>query len=182
MAAFVYGGTHSGRHDRMVAEIEADAERRRDEALAERRTADEHGIHRGNPGDVAALYTNEMTDHPEIMKAYVPLSYLGRNGKEVHYEGIGDIIMAEDPAFKDELTLLIYCPRCKDGGMPGGQAILQLRQSNRKWYLDTRTAGDPFMHDGKMYRSAGKIMDGEPFTCGQCHWRARIDDNKVVSL
>lgn len=179
---FVYGGTHTSAHDKKVAMDEAEAERRRDMQDAERRIADRFGPHRGNPANVAKQYTSQMTDHPEIMKAYVPLVYYGKNHKEVEFEGVGDIVMPQDPAFDNELMLVIFCPKCKEGGMPAGQCILQIRQSNRKWELDTRTAGEMFVFEGKAYRSAGRVMAGEPFTCAQCNWRARIDDNRVLPL
>lgn len=182
MTAFVYGGTHTSRHDNHVAAIEYDAQRRRAEADAERFVADQHGIHRGNPDDVATLYESEMTDHSEIMKAYVPLEYLSKNHREVDYAGVGDIVMPQDPAFDDELMLLIFCPRCKEGGMPAGQAILQIRQSNRHWELDVSPAGEMFVFEGQALRSAGRVMACEPFTCAQCNWRAKIDDNKVIPL
>jgi hypothetical protein len=179
---FVKGGTTTSRHDNWMAASEADAKKRRAEADAERKIAQEHGIHQGNPGDLASLYSNQFTDHPEVMKAYVPLEYMARRGREVDYLGVGDIIMAQDPAFDDELTLMIFCPKCRDRGLPAGHCIIHLRQSNRSWHLDTRKAGELFVWEGQPMRSAGTVMDGEAFTCARCAWRARIDNNRVWTL
>lgn len=180
LAAFVRFGTTSSQHDKFVAEQEADAERRRDEDAREKRLAREHGIVRGNPGDVASRYSFQFTDHPEIAKAAVPLTYLTRTGRETTHVGRGDITMPQDPAFPNELALIVHCPRCHDDmGLPAGQAIITIRQSNRPWHLDKRGAGELIVDQWGSFRSAGTVRDGERFTCGRCSWRARVDDNKV---
>lgn len=181
LASFVQLGTTTSGHDQLLAAQLADADRRRAEDDAERRLADEHGLHRGNPADVASRYTSTFTEHPEIQKAYVPLRFMGRGGKGVEYEGVGDIIMPQDPAFDDELALLIYCPVCLDRRrLPPAHSIIMVRQSNRRWHLDERGAGEMFVWEGQAYRSAGTIRDSERFTCPRCPFRARIDDNRVI--
>lgn len=180
--SFVKGGTTTSRHDNYIAAWEADAKARRSDDDQMREDADQHGIHRGRLGDIATLHSNQFTDHPEVMRAYVPLEYMGRRGRDVEYLGVGDIVMAQDPAFDDELTLIIFCPKCKDRGLPAGHCIIHLRQSNRSWHLDTRKAGELFVWEGQPLRSAGTVVDGEPFTCARCAWRARIDNNRVWTL
>jgi hypothetical protein len=172
----VKGGTRSGKHDRYIAQQKAEAEARRADADAERKAA-----RTGAEDGQASLYTCQLTDHPDVKQAYVHLTYPGRGAREVLFEGIGDIIMPADPAFPNELALIIFCPQCLKNG-PADHAMCTIRQSNRKWELDTRKAGELFMFEGQPYRSAGIVRDGEPFTCGGCSWRARIDDNKVLSL
>lgn len=183
---FVKGGTTTTAHDRLMAEQEADAERRRAEADEEKRKAKAFGLASGNPNEVATQYHHEFTDHPEIRKAYVPLQYMGRGGKEVEHVGVGDITMVHDPKFPNELALLLYCPKCKERGLPASQCILTVRQANRKWELDTRPgrengAGSLFIDpDGIAQRSAGVIMDSERFTCARCSWSACVDNNRVI--
>lgn len=178
---FVKGGTTTSGHDRLIASNERDAERRRDESDEEKRIAKEHGLASGDANHMAARGSYEFTDHPEIKKAYVPLQYMERNGREVAFKGTGDIIMPGDPMFPNELALLIFCPKCKETGLPAGQCILTIRQGNRKWHLDTRKGGELFVEeDGTPQRSAGVIMDSERFTCANCSWAARIDNNKVI--
>lgn len=178
--AFVKAGTTTAAHDRMVAEQEAEAEQRRDLAARERATAKEFGVEQGDPNSVAAIYTSQFTDHPEIKKADVPLHYMGPGGREVEYEGVGDIVLVDDPKWPGELALLLFCPKCKSRGLPAGQSICTIRQSNRKWDIDRRKAGELFVFDGQPHRSAGVINSDERFTCPRCPWRARIYDNRVM--
>lgn len=179
---FVKGGTTSMAHDRYIAQMEADAEKRRDEADREKALAKKYGIQAGNPNEVAGMFTHEFTDHPEIGKAYVPLMYMTPNGKEVDFYGVGDIIMVQDPKMPDELALLIFCPKCKERGLPASHCIITIRQSNRFWALDRRRSGELFIDpDGQPLHSAGEVVDGERFTCGRCSWAACIDRNRVIT-
>lgn len=179
VSMFVKGGTSTSAHDRQVAADEADAERRRAIADAERQAAKDHGIAAGDPDSVSTLYSHEFTEHPEFRKAYVLLHYMGRGGREVEHIGVGDIIMPDSPMFKDELAILLFCPKCKER-LPASQCICTVRQGNRKWELDRRSAGELFVFEGQSHRSAGKVMDSEKFTCPRCPWSARIDDNRVI--
>lgn len=179
---FVKGGTTTERHDRWIAEQEADAARRRRESDEEKALAKKFGLHAGNPNEVAGMFTHEFTDHPEVGKAYVPLMYMTPNGKEVDFYGVGDIIMVQDPKMPDELALLIFCPKCKERGLPASHCIITIRQSNRYWELDRRRAGELFLDpDGQPLHSAGQVVDGERFTCGRCNWAACIDKNRVIT-
>ena len=178
MDAFVKFGTTTGAHDQWMAQQQAEAEERRRIDDEEKRIARDHGADKGNPFDVAKMHTNTFTDHPEIARAYVPLSYMSRNGKEVEYEGVGDVIMVQDPKFPDELALLLFCPKCKER-LPADRCIITVRQSNRPWGLDTSKAGELCVFEGWAFRSAGVISDGELFTCPRCPWRARVDKNRV---
>lgn len=179
---FVKGGTTTMAHDRMMAAKTADLQRRQAEADEEKRVAREHGIHQGNMDDIAGLMTHEFTDHPEIGKAYVPLMYMSPNGKEVDLYGMGDIIMPQDPKFPDELALLIYCPKCRERGIPAWDCIITIRQSNRSWHLDRRHAGEVFIDpDGQAQHSAGWVCDSERFHCPRCTWAANIDKNRVIT-
>jgi hypothetical protein len=176
--AFVRFGTTSARHDKLMSERQAEEEQRRAVADEEKRLADQMGIHTGNPNEVAAQYESQFTNHPEVQPAYIPLQYMSRSGREVVMEGVGDIIMPQSPAFKNELALMIYCPRCRER-LPAAHCIVTIRQSNRYWELDRRTAGDLFVFEGEPLRSAGMVMESEKFTCGRCSWSARIDKNRV---
>jgi hypothetical protein len=179
---FVKYGTSTSAHDKMMAEAEADSKRRRAEADAEKRAAKEHGLAAGNPNSIASQYNHQFTPHNHIGKAYVPLKYVTRSGREVTHEGRADIVQVQDPAFPNELMLLLFCPPCiEKAGLPPAHAIIQIRQSNRRWELDLRGAGELIVdpEDGLAYRSAGTIRDMERFTCPRCSWKARIDDNKV---
>jgi len=181
LSILVRYGTTTGKHDRAVAEQLAESRARRAEDDAEKRIAKDHGIQRGDPSSVATRYSNQFTDNPEIARAYVPLTYVTRTGREVTHQGVGDIIMVQDPAFENELALILFCPSCiEKAGLPPDQSLVTVRQSNRAWYLDRRTAGELCVfEDGTTFRSAGVVMESELFTCARCSWRARIDHNKV---
>jgi len=174
-------GTTTSAHDRSVAEQLAESRRRRAEDDAEKRIAKNHGINSGDPSSVASRYSNQFTDNPEIARAYVPLTYVTRTGREETHKGVGDIIMVQDPAFEGELALILFCPSCiEKAGLPPDQSLVTVRQSNRSWHLDQRTSGELCVfEDGSTFRSAGVIMESEAFTCARCSWRARIDHNKV---
>jgi hypothetical protein len=178
---FVKGGTTTMRHDMMVQEQEADAERRRDLLDKERQIASlpfEQGGGR--------LYNNYLTPNPEglpMEKAKVLLQYLTPSGDVEYNKGkplkcLADVLVGLDPAMPTELTLVLVCPKCETK-MPQGQCQIQIRQSNRRWELDQRTAGELIVFEGKPFRSAGTVMESEKFTCGRCTWTAHIDKNRV---
>lgn len=179
---FVKGGTTSMRHDRHMAAMSADVKKRQAEADEEKRLAREHNIAKGNMNDIASLTSHEFTDHPEVECAYVPLMYMSPNGKEVDHYGVGDIVMVQDPKMQDELALMIFCPKCRERGLPAWDCIITIRQANRSWHLDRRTAGELFIDpDGQPKHSAGQVVDGEKFHCPRCTWAASIDKNRVIT-
>ena len=178
---FVKNGTTTSKHDRHMADMQADAKRRRAEADAEKVVARENNYALGNRGNVASLFSHEFTDHPEVQKAYIPLAYMSLNGKEVDSYGMGDIFMPQDPATPEELALMLFCPKCVER-FPADQCIITVRQSNRHWDLDRRKAGQIFTDpDGTAQQSAGEVMDSEKFRCPRCSWAACIDKNKVYT-
>lgn len=184
---FVRGGTHTSGHDRMMAERVADAERRRDVAAKERQLA---AVPIEDGG--AQMFTNNMALNPQAEAASVLLKYCTPRGEVKHANGdeiycVAEVLMMGG----GDLAVQLVCLRCKERGVHQGECQLLVRQSNRKWHLDTRgwdgssasfphKAGQPFMFDGKPYRSAGVICDSERFSCPNCSWSARIDGNRVI--
>ena len=181
MDTFVKFGTTTMAHDKFMAKRKAEEDARRAADDREKRDAREHGLQAGNPGSIASRYTFGFTDNPGVQKAYVPLEYVTRTGREVTHRGRADIIMVQDPAFEGELMLMLFCPMCiEKRGLDPAHAITHVRQSNRKWELDQRGAGELVVdEDGEAYRTAGVVRDGERFTCPRCSWQARVDNNKV---
>jgi len=185
LASFVRGGTPTMAHERAVAEQEADAEKRRDIAAAERRIA-RVPIEQGG----GKIYQTRMTENASVPQAYVLLDYLTARGEPIMYMGqplqcLADIIISgakiKSGGFGihgQEMTLQIVCPQCVSRGMPMGQAQLTIRQSNKQWELDTSKAGLPLIFMGEAFPSAGRIVECERFSC-PCGWSARIYDNKV---
>jgi len=186
---FVKGGTTSMRHDRMVQQEEAEAERRRDEHDAMKRMA-QVPVDQGG----AMMFNNQLQPNPQGVPMETPkveLVYLTAGGEPEYNKGkplkcLADILVGMDPAHPEELTLVLVCPSCETR-MPQGQCQIQLRQTNRKWELDTRAAGTLILWEEEVgnrkvvrtYRSAGVVMESERFTCPRCPWSARIDKNRV---
>jgi len=176
MATFVRGGgTTTMAHDRHIHEVEVDAEARRDEQDRMRQVA---GVPVEQGG--GKLWSQQSGSPKETPK--VLLTYLTPGGEPWIVSGeqvqcLADVIVGQDIT---DLVLQIVCPRCKGRGVPQGQCQLTLRQSNRKWHLDSKDAGKVLIFDGEGYLSAGTVMESERFRCPDCGWAARIDKNKVL--
>lgn len=184
--AFVKGGTHTSQHDKETAKNRADAEHRRAVADKERQLAS-RSVEDGG----AIMSTHKMTSAPQAEALYVLLKYLTPKGDEVFHkgkelQGLADVQIVGP----DELQLMIVCMGCKESGRHQESCQLTIRQSNKSWHLDRtpwdgqsksfpHRTGQPFFFDGKMYLSAGVVMDMEKFRCPDCHWTARIDGNCV---
>jgi hypothetical protein len=175
MAMFIRGGgTPTMAHERQIAEAEADANRRRDEALEERKAA-RIPVELGG----GRLYENAAID-PGARELHVLLKLVDHRGEPKYDHGEPMECLADVRVISaTELALIIVCPRCVSRDVPQGQCQIQIRQSNRAWHLDTRTAGSPIWFDGDMYVSAGEVMESEEFGCTACNWRAKIDHNKI---
>lgn len=185
MEVFVRGGSSTFANDKRVAELKADAERRR--AIADKeRALSRLPIEQGG----ARMFTNHLTDNAGVDQAYVELQFLNRRGEPWYEFGepvkcLADVVMVS----ATELALVIVCPSCKAKGLPLDQCQLRIRQSNKAFDLDTGKAGELILWtegnnpDGtkiiKPYRSAGVVRESEKFRC-DCGWSARISMNKVV--
>lgn len=180
MAMFVKGGTTTTAHDNREAREWHEAEDRRKVQDAEMQTA-RVPIDQGG----AQMYTSKFLNQQEssVPEAHVVLDFVNRRGEQLYEQGVplqclADIIMSTEPAFEGEQVLLIMCPKCMEK-TKAQNTILQLRQSNRMWHLHERGRGELVVFGDKPYLSAGTIMDSEKFTCAQCSWSARIDNNKI---
>jgi len=189
---FEKGGTHTSGHDRTVAAAEADPEKRRDVHDVEKRLA-RIPVEQGG----GKIFENRFNpgSHGAQVSPMVLLKYLTPGGEERYENGdqlqcLADIKVGIDPLLPGELTLILVCPKCQESE-PQGQNQIQIRQTNKKWELDTTTAGEPFewvewtrAADGWkksifVFPSAGVVRETEPFSCPKCGWRARIEKNRV---
>lgn len=182
---FVRGGTSTTANDKRVAELKADAIKRRAEADEERRIANVP-IEDGG----GKMFTNKLTDRPDVEQSYVELAFVNSKGEPIYDCGeevkcLADLVVLS----KDELAIIMVCPRCFGKGMPLDQCQIRIRQSNKRFEIDHSKAGTPiFWCEGndaqgkkiiKVYRSAGVIRESEHFTC-DCGWSARIANNKII--
>jgi hypothetical protein len=180
LESFVRGNrSRPASHDRMMAEEEADAERRRSIAAKERAQA-KVPIHQGG----AMLYTNKFQDSPESAESFFSLEYVTSSGEPMYLHGqqlgcLADVQVTPEGA----IQFHIVCPQCKANDVPQGRCQMRVDSRNKKFDLDGRTAGEMVIfNDGfgaKAYRSAGTIRETERIRCDQCGWACRIVNNKV---
>jgi hypothetical protein len=177
---FVKGGTRTQKSEEFFERRYQEAEERRNVSEAEKRLA-KIPIEKGG----AQLQSSQFTSRPDIPKAYIPLTYVDSKGEPIVVNGEpvvcqADLIIGIDPATPMELTLIIVCPRCSREGVKHAQDCqLTIRQSNKMFEFVAGKGPETFVHDGKTFKSAGMIIQSEPFRCGDCGWRARIDRNRV---
>lgn len=215
---FVRGGTGTAASETLFAKRFREAEERRLTADREKaassgqkevRMEGQKGVAKVPEADgKAVMYTSQMTDHPEVPKAYIKLTYLTSAGDPYMINGdpvecLADLIVGMDQAFPTELSLVIVCPRCTQNSHKHQQDNqLRIRQRNKSFTFVPAT-GDPYVtfdddpaetraraaagnvvamnaDDGpSVYASAGTIVESERFSCGDCGWAARIVNNTV---
>lgn len=178
--SYVVGGTSTSKSEALYEERFQQAEKRRDTAAMDRKIASVP-VEQGG----GKLFSNQLTAHPEIPKAYVPLRYVDRLGQPIVISGeevlcLADLIVGMNPDKPTELTLVLVCPRCSQQSHKHEQDNqIMIRQSNKAFEF-VAAQGDPtFVFQGTLYRSAGVVKYCEPFQCPDCNWRARIDNNRV---
>jgi hypothetical protein len=207
--AYVKGGTGTTASENLYERRHQEAEARRAEADIMRRESKDQVEERlpgrdggelrmkqpGHEGG-AVQYTSQMTAHPEVPKAYVCLTYLTRTGAKMlgpqgdPVQCCADIIVGANPELPTELCLVLVCPKCQaDSHKHQQDNQLRIFQSNKYFELVTGKGPATFLWVDKddrgrvvsrhMYRSAGMIVESEPFDCPDCGWRARIDNNHV---
>lgn len=179
------GAVRSSAYQKEIDARFRDAEHRRDQQSIEKKLA---SIPVDDGG--GKMYSNLLAAEGEgqLPEGHVLLEFVNQKGEPLYEFGeplqmVADIKAAEPQSFPGELTLVFFCPRCKESGMPLGECVLMARQSHRKWHLDARTQGElfVFMGHGKHEpgRSMGKVMDSDRLACPACNWACKIDNNKI---
>lgn len=187
--AFVKRGTTTYAHDMRVAALEEDANRRRAQADYDRAVANTP-IEDGGGKMYTHRLASRKAEELNAQQAYLRLRYITNRGERITYKGeefvgLCELMMLEGR----ELAVMIVCPRCVNNKVPMGQAQMRIRQANKKFDFDPTPstqlgdgkAGDFFMFEGVMYRSAGVIRESEKFRCDNCDWAARIVNNEIRS-
>ncbi len=185
--SFVRGGTSSSADDKRVAELKFDAQQRR--AVSDREKALARiPIESGG----SQLYSNQLTEHPEIEQSYLELHFVNSRGEPLYDHGepsrcLADVVLLTN----DEMAIIIACPSCFAKRKPLDQCQIKIRQTNKNFELDTSKAGsaiywiDGYRSDGskiiKVYRSAGVVRESEKFRC-DCGWAARIVKNQIFPI
>lgn len=88
-----------------------------------------------------------------------------------------------------ELLLILACPRCIiTHGRPTDESQLTIRESNRKFYLDSRPrdqggkAGELWVNPkdpNEVVTLAGTVTTEDWITCPACNWKFKIDASVV---
>lgn len=102
----------------------------------------------------------------------------------LNQECLAEIAVAAkvDNPDESEMVLLLVCPYClrRTGRMDDSQVVI--RESHRKFWLDTKKARLWRNHvDGSVHPLAGNITLADRVKCTAlgCTWRFRIDDGKL---
>lgn len=173
---WVQGGTTTWEHDKERQRQRAEAEKRRNQHDAEHAMAS-RPIERGG----AKMHSAEMTapTDPKVLLRYKDMEILCELTRDDH---------------TGKRMLLICCPECVLRGESMDAAQFTVREDNRKWDIDTRTAGqmktcvDVDFYSGmryqQVYMSAGVVMDSEAFRCPHplCSVRYKIDNNVLIRV
>jgi len=167
------GGTATSKSESLYERRYQQAEVRRNRAESDKRIASVP-IERGG----GKLVTNQMTRHPEIPKAFIHLKYVTSSGDETGVEGLGDIIIGQNPAKPMEIMLILVCPRCAQGQKRLQDCQMQIRQSQKQMTLTPGKGDRTFVYEDETYKSAGYIKT-ERCKCPDCSWAFRIDNNRV---
>ena len=175
------GGTATSRSETLYEQRYREAEERRNQSDRDKAKAQAPTT----PDQAGGMLTNQFTRHPEIPKAFILLKYVDRYGQDVIINGevvacCADLIVGLNPTKPEELALMIVCPRCQQQSHKHQQDNqILIRQSN-KYFEFVAGKGPPnFVFQGKRFKSAGTIVQSESFSCHDCGWTARIDNNRV---
>lgn len=155
----VLGGTTTSAQDREIQLFMEDTRRRQAELDADKAAAANPG-----PGGLGALKTHDIGQPGTSAVAVV--GFKTGLGDEVQYMQV-DVTASETAHGNVDLTFVYVCPRCVARGIPQTMAQVAVRQSNRKWHLDTSCQGEMFFDekDGSVYRLAGKVYCEERCVC-----------------
>jgi hypothetical protein len=161
----VKGGSTPASYDKEIHELEADAEKRRDEQDEARKLCSKP-VEEGG-GQLYNKWFGHPKDDPKVLIKMV-------NSKgETEYEMLCELVVEE---LATSMSLIFVCPDCVERGIPQGQAQVRVNDKHRKFFLDDRTKGQPIMFDGEVYVSAGLITDSETLRCSnfQCGFKCKI--------
>jgi hypothetical protein len=178
MGMWVKGGTTSSKHDAEVAASRADAERRR--MIEDNRQR----LVMQNPTE-AKLRSIELTDHnrdPQIVLTLpreISFDLASEQTCELTHNPLGMPLRGKP----FELVLQVVCPACVYRHKRlMAEAQLQIRQSNRYFWLDDTRMGQVHVTvTGKPIILAGTITTEERITCSYlgCRFQFMIDKSII---
>lgn len=193
--AYVKGGTSTSASERLYEQRYQEAEARRDVAEEDKRRAKgqkkvqlegEGAVHLPGSPDGGVQYTNQFTENSEVPQGYLHFTYHDAKLNQVG-EGYADLLMGTNPDDPRELMIVLVCRWCQESTHKHQQDN-QMRISQSNKYFEFRPGAGPPMFElrdddsglSQVYRSAGIVVESEPFTCPDCGTRMRIDMNRVI--
>jgi len=152
------GATLSSREEQQNAEFMADTRRRWAERDADRALA-QSNIQDGFAGEKV---------HDLGQPGTSAVAFVGYNiqNDEVQYMQV-DVTMLMDDKGMPDMAFVFVCPGCIALGYHSTQCQVVVRNSNRKWTLDTKSQGECFVDetDGRAYTLAGKVYCEQKCRC-----------------
>lgn len=164
----IRGGTTSTSQDRANEALVADLAERQRVSDLERRAA-------SIPVQEGGGVLNEVDLGKPNTHGVVMMQYDLGSGMVSYMQC--DLNVLETGDGKPVLNLVMLCPRCLERGFPVDEATMNIRQDNRKWFLDERKKGELFVTElGEVYTIAGTVTCDETSVCPRpsCGWRFKI--------
>lgn len=125
--------------------------------------------------DEARLYDRKLGGNMHLILAVVR-----RDGSTLDFL-VCDVTEVEKPDGGIEIAIVIPCPVCNLFQGHVGQNMT-LQQSNRNFTLDDTGRGHPWVNPSnpkEVFTHIGRVNTHEAFTCGTCHTRWVIENNKL---
>lgn len=177
LVTMVRGGTSTYANDMAEKQRWSEAEARRDMLERYQRIANTP-IEQGG----GVMYTKQFADplsSPRVLLRYV------NSKKETIYEMLCELVESDTTG---DRILQFVCPVCVERGLHMDVAQCTVRDTHRKWHIDTKNTGEirraetVDMRGNKVlepYTHAGEIMDTEMLTCDKCSTSYKIHKNML---
>ncbi len=193
MGMWVKGGTPTSAYEKQLQKEDYDAEQRRKLQDAQAQAARtgklpdqlatrELAAGTAGVGKLSSMRLGGSKSHASVVLAL-------KHPKDTTIQDWIICELSQQPAAdgKPELVLIMACPRCiKTLHRHPQRAQMTIRESNRKFWLDTRRAGEIFSNPedrNEVVTLAGTITTDGWITCPHlgCGYRFKIDDSVVHS-
>ncbi|MFA4971461.1 MAG: hypothetical protein WC683_02530 [bacterium] len=180
LSIMVRGGTSTYAHDMAEKKRWAEAEARRDMLERYQQIANTP-IEKGG----GVMYSKQFADplsSPRVLLRYV------NSKKETLCEMLCELIESDTTG---DLILQFVCPECVKRGVHMDAAQCTVRDTHRKWFVDTKCTGEMRkaetvdMRGNKIlepYLHAGDIVDTEMLTCDRCATAYKIHKNMLYRV
>jgi hypothetical protein len=178
LTVIVKGGTSTSAYDKDRAMREHQSE------LGRKHQAKQEESARLGPGMTKDGFVHSKLTSLRMMDSGSPrvvFAYLNKD-KSVRQHGVGEVVVTGD----GDMLFTMVCPKCLERGESHGASQVMVKNSHRKWYLDTRKQGtmvelrDP---DGVPFyvKICGTVYVDDIIRCTNvnCTWAVRIADSKV---